>query len=315
MTMLSQRVDDYLAVRRSLGYDLSYPGRVLRGFAAFADREGVDHVTVDLFLRWKTAFGSANNNTWSARLGMVRGFACWLQGHDARTEVPPPGLIPRKLRRTRPYIYSDAEIATIIGRAAKLPSHYGLRGWTCSTLFGLIAVTGLRINEAVKLDDDDVDLDAGVITVKRGKNGKARFVPIARSTVKRLHAYRVERMRLLGETRGAFFRNEAGRRSTDYCARYTFARVCQDIGLCETQRFCKHGRGPRIHDLRHTFAVRTIMEWYRKGLDPDREMLKLTTYLGHAQPDCTYWYIEAVPELLRLASMRAERSLAEGRAR
>ncbi len=182
-------------------------------------------------------------------------------------------------------------------------------------MFGLIAVTGLRINEAVKLDDDDVDLDAGVIKVKRGKNGKARFVPIARSTVKRLHAYRVERMRLLGETRGAFFRNEAGRRSTDYCARYTFARVCQDIGLCETQRFCKHGRGPRIHDLRHTFAVRTIMEWYRKGLDPDREMLKLTTYLGHAQPDCTYWYIEAVPELLQLASRRAERSLAEGRAR
>jgi hypothetical protein len=149
MITLSQRLDEYLAVRRSLGYDLSFSGRVLRGFAAFADREGVDHITVDLFLRWKAAFGSANNNTWSARLGMVRVFASWLQGHDARTEVPPPGLISGKLRRSRPYIYSDCEIASIVARAARLPSRYGLRGWTCSTLFGLIAVTGLRFNVAL----------------------------------------------------------------------------------------------------------------------------------------------------------------------
>ncbi|HXL84271.1 MAG TPA: integrase, partial [Casimicrobiaceae bacterium] len=120
MTTLSQRLDHYLAVRRSLGYDLSFPGRVLRRFTAFADSEGVDHVTVDLFLRWKAAFGSANNNTWSARLGMVRVFAGWLQGQDMRTEVPPAGLIAGKLRRGRPYIYSDSEIATIITRAAKL---------------------------------------------------------------------------------------------------------------------------------------------------------------------------------------------------
>src|SRR6202521_2978948 len=179
---------------------ISFPGRVLRRFTAFADSEGVDHVTVDLFLRWKAAFGSANNNTWSARLGMVRVFAGWLQGDDGRTEVPPPGLIAGKLRRARPYIYSDVEVATIVARAARLPSRYGLRGWTCSTLFGLIAVTGLRINEAIALDDNDVDLDEGVITVRRGKNGTARFVPRAPSTVARLRAYRAERTRLLGAT-------------------------------------------------------------------------------------------------------------------
>ena len=134
MTTLSQRLDDYLAVRRSLGFDLSFSARVLRGFTAFADREGADHITVDLFLRWKAAFGKANNNTWSARLGMVRVFAGWLQGHDARTEVPPSGLIAGKLRRGRPYIYSDSEVATIITRAARLRSRYGLRGWTCATL-------------------------------------------------------------------------------------------------------------------------------------------------------------------------------------
>ena len=190
MTTLSQRLDDYLAVRRGLGFDLSFAERVLRRFTEFADRKGADHVTVELFLRWKDAFGAADNNTWSARLSMVRVFARWLLAHDARTEVPPPGLIAGKPRRARPYIYSDAEIARIVALAAKLPSRYGLRGWTCSTLFGLIATSGLRVNEALGLDDEDVDLDEGVITVRRGKNRKARFVPIASSTRDRLRRYR-----------------------------------------------------------------------------------------------------------------------------
>jgi len=310
MITLSQRLAEYLSFRRSLGFDLTFEERVLRVFTAFADCEATDHITVDLFLRWKAAYGHANNSTWAHRLGMVRGFAMWLKGYDERTEVPPAGLVPAKWRRPKPYIYSGEEVATIVSRAAGLPSRYGLRGWTCSTLFGLIAVTGLRINEALKLDDGDIDLSAGVITVRRGKNGKARFVPIAPSTAKRLVAYHAERTRLLGFGKGAYFRNDDGRRPTDCCARYNFAVVSQDIGLRQAQRFCRHGRGPRIHDLRHTFAVHTIMGWYRKGLDPDREMLKLSTFLGHVKPDHTYWYIEAVPELLELASTRAERSLA-----
>ena len=309
MSTLAQRLDDYLAVRRSLGFDLSLSARVLRRFTAFADREETDHITVDLFLRWKVAFGKADNNTWSSRLGMVRVFARWLQGHDERTEVPPAGLIPGKPRRGRPYIYSDKEIIAIVTRAAKLRSQRELRGWTCSTLFGLIAVTGLRINEALKLDDDDIDLDAGVITVKRGKTGRARLVPIAASAVDWLRIYRLERVRLLGASAGAFFRNDNGHRLTEGAARYNFAVVSQGIGLREAQRYCKNGRGPRIHDLRHTFAVRRIMAWYRGGLDPDREMSKLSTYLGHARPEDTYWYFEAVPELLQLASERAERAM------
>jgi len=310
MTTMSERLDDYIAVRRSLGYDLSITARVLRGFTGFADSEGANHITVDLFLRWRERFGKASNSTWSTRLGMVRGFASWLQAYDARTEVPPAGLIAGKLRRSRPYIYSEAEVAAIVVRAAKLPSRYGMRGWTCATLFGLIAVTGLRINEAIGLDDQDVDLEEGVITVRRGKNGTARFVPLAPSTVARLCAYRAERTRLLGPTADAFFLMESGKRPTDCCARYNFAVVSQEIGLRRAQRFCRHGRGPRIHDLRHTFAVRTIIGWYRKGLDADREMIKLSTYLGHAKPEHTYWYIEAVPELLQLASRRAEQALA-----
>lgn len=309
MSTLTERLEDYLAVRRSLGFDLSSSARVLRRFTAFADREGTGHVTVDLFLRWKAVFGKADNNTWSTRLGMVRVFARWLQAHDTRTEVPPAGLIAGKPRRARPYIYSDEEVVAIVTRAAGLSSRYELRGWTCSTLFGLIAATGLRINEALQLDDDHVDLEAGVITVKRGKNGRARFVPVATSTVNRLRIYRLERVRLLGPSAGAFFRNDNGYRLREGKARYNFAIVSQALGLREAQRFCRNGRGPRIHDLRHTFAVRTITAWYRNGLDPDCEMSKLSTYLGHARPEDTYWYIEAVPELLRLASDRAERAL------
>jgi len=311
MTTLSQRLDEYLSVRRSLGYGLAFAGRVLRGFAAFADREGTDHVTVDLFLRWKDAFGAASNATWSTRLGMVRGFAGWMQAHDARTEVPPAGLVTGRPRRTRPNIYSDAEVSMIVARAARLPSRYGLRGWTCSTLFGLIAVTGLRISEALGLDDDDVDLEEGVVTIRRGKNGKARFVPLSPSCVAKLRSYRIERLRLLGVAAGAFFRMDDGKRPTDCVARYNFSQVSQDVGLREAQRYGRHGRGPRIHDLRHTFAVRTIIGWYRSGADPDREMIRLSTYLGHSKPENTYWYIEAVPELLQMASERAERALAQ----
>jgi integrase/recombinase XerD len=313
MSTLTERLHEYLAVRRSLGFDLSSSACVLRAFTAFATREGTDHITVNLFLRWKAVFGKADNNTWSTRLGMVRVFARWLQAHDRRTEVPPAGLIAGKPRRARPYIYSNEEIVEIVTRAANLSSRYELRGWTCSTLIGLIATTGLRINEALKLDDDAVDLDAGVITVKRGKNGRARFVPIAASTVERLRSYREERVRLLGASAGAFFRNDYGRRMSEGNARYNFAVVSQAIGLRDTQRFCRTGRGPRIHDLRHTFAVRTITAWYRSGLDPDREMSKLSTYLGHARPEDTYWYIEAVPELLRLAAERAERAMKRDR--
>lgn len=311
MTTLTERLDEYIMVRRSLGYDLSFAARVLRGFTRFANREGTDHITVDLFLRWKKGFGRADNNTWSVRLGMVRGFAGWLQGLDPRTEVPPAGLIVGKLRRSRPYIYPETEVAKIVTAAAKLPSRYGMRGWTYATLFGLIAVTGLRINEALALDERDVDLEDGVITVRRGKNGTARYVPLAPSTIAKLRAYRVERNRLLGPTTRSFFRLDGGRRPTDCSARYNFALVSQKLGLRPSQPFCKHGRGPRIHDLRHTFAVRAIIGWYRKGLDADREMIKLSTYLGHVKPEHTYWYIEAVPELLQLASKRAERGLAE----
>lgn len=302
MSTLSRELDRYLTIRRSLGYDLGTTERVLRKFIAFAEQEDAEYISTALFLRWQEAFGSANQQTWAGRLGIVRLLAQWLHCIDPRHEVPPQGLIPIRYRRARPYIYSNEEIRRIVEVAAELPSTYGLRALTSSTLFGLIAVTGLRINEALSLDVADVDLEAGLLTVRRGKLGKARLLPVSDSTTLRLVAYARERDRLLGAPPEAFFVLEHGERLTDCGARYNFAVVCQSIGLRPAGKFYRHGRGPRIHDLRHTFAVQTLLNWYRTGKDPAREMIKLTTYLGHASPAHTYWYIEAVPELLDLAS-------------
>lgn len=301
---LTLELDRYLSVRRSLGYDLGTSERVLRRFVEYADAERASHVTTDLFLRWQDAFGEAGRQTWGARFGMVRLFTQWLHGLDGEHEVLPRGLVPYRYRRTRPYIYSEAQITTIIAEAAMLPSVYGMRGLTCSTLFGLIAVTGLRISEAVGLDTGDVDLDDGVLHIRRGKLGKERLLPLDGSVVDRLHDYGEERDRLLGATPVPFFVRCDGERLGDCGARYNFAQVCQRIGLRDPQQDGRHGRGPRIHDLRHSFAARTMIGWYRSGKDPAREMIKLTTWLGHANPDHTYWYIEAVPELLELASAR-----------
>jgi integrase len=313
MSTLAQELDRYLTIRRSLGYDLGTAARVLRRFVVFVETRKARHITTDLFLAWQAEFGQANQQTWSARLGMVRQFALWLSGIDPRNEVPPKALIPGRYRRARPYIYSEREIVRIVEEAARLPSANGIRALTFATLFGLIAVTGLRVSEAIALDDSDADLENGVLTVHRGKSGKARIVPLTQSATNRLAAYARERSRLLGHAPKSFFISDTGNRPDDCSARYNFATVCQRIGLRSPQKFNKHGRGPRIHDLRHTFAARTMVNWYRAGKDPEREMIKLSTYLGHTEPAHTYWYIEAVPELLALASERAARAISQER--
>jgi len=302
---ITPQLDRYLSVRRSLGYDLRTDERVLRRFARFADQDGAPHIDTALFLRWDASLPKAGTSTRSARLGKVRLFAQWLSGIDPAHEVPPRGLLPDRSGRQRPHIYSEAEIASIIAAARALPSIYGLRGLTCSTLFGLIAVTGLRISEALALDDDDLDAGDGVLRVRRGKLGKERLLPLDPTMVARLADYTAERDRLLGCAPDAFFVTSKGTRLTDCSARYNFAQACQQIGLRAHQQYCRHGRGPRIHDLRHTFAVRTMINWYRTGKDPAREMIRLTTYLGHSDSDNTFWYLEAAPELLDLAMARA----------
>ena len=304
-------LDRYLTLRRSLGYKLREDESVLRRFLDFAAAEGDSCISTELFLRWQGSFGRARQQTWGGRYSMVRLFAEWLHGQDQRHEIPPRGLVPRRAKRPRPYIYSDTEITSIVTAAARLPSIYGLRGLTYSTFFGLIAATGLRLGEAIGLDGKDVDLIQGSLYIRSGKFGKDRLLPLESSVVAHLCAYAKERDRLLGHTPPSFFVKCSGKRIGIDGAQYNFAQIGQRVGLREARRAYGYGHGPRIHDLRHSFAVRTMIGWYRAGKDPAREMIKLSTWLGHADPKHTYWYIEAVPELLDLASQRAEISLAK----
>ena len=309
MSTLAKELDRYLSIRRSLGYDLRTDERILRRFITFAEGQGDHHVSTDLFLRWQAFCAPVKRHTWARRLGIVRIFAQWLHGLDPEHEVPPQSLIPCRHRRPQPYIYSEQEIRRIVAAAAELPSINGIRPLTCAALFGLLAVTGLRVSEALSLDTGDIDMETGVLTLRVGKGGKERILPLSQSTTACLEAYAAERDRLLGYRPEAFFVADRGHRLTDCGARYNFAAVCRAIGMREPTKFHRHGRGPRIHDLRHSFAVRTLIDWYRTGKDPAREMIKLSTWLGHASPANTYWYIEAVPELLELASRRAVHSL------
>ena len=307
MTTLTNRLVQYLDYRRRFGYRRTgTAAAVLRRFTAFADDLGTESITTALFLEWRKQCESPTDVTWGCNLSHVRGFAKWLHGVDPRTEVPSADLIRRCHRRPRPYIYTEEELARIVEHAAQLPSKRGLNAWTFSTLFGLIAVTGLRLGEALGLNEADVDLGEAVLTVTRTKNGEFRLLPIAHSTSERLDAYRCVRDRILGSGAQPFFLNEQGRRPSANYVQAVFARIGMAIGVRDADPTGKRGRGPRIHDLRHSMAVRTITAWYRQGLDPNREMIKLTTYLGHKHPSHTYWYMEAVPELMRLACARAE---------
>lgn len=303
MNELSSSVEEYVAVRRALGFDLRLPAGALRHFAAFMEAEGASYITAEPALRWAMLPAQAQPATWAGRLGMVRRFAAWRRATDPRTEIPSQELLPHRYRRKSPYIYTDEEINKIVRTAAQLPSPQGLRARTYATLFQLLAVTGMRVSEAVALDRQDVDRDQGILTIRRTKFGKSRLLPVHPSTTQALSCYLKERDRLLprSATQG-FFVSERGTRITDCSARYTFAKVSQQIGL--RKEAAGHGRGPRLHDMRHRFAARTLIGWYRAGLEVERELPKLATYLGHVHINETYWYLEAVPELLQLACER-----------
>lgn len=305
MTPLREALVAYLALRRGLGAELFRPGAHLHRFVDFLDREGAAVVTAELALRWATAPASATPATWAGRLARVRRFAAWLSATDTRTEVPSRELLPDRYRRRPPHIYSDEEIEWIVRAAARLASPLGLRARTYGTLFGLLAATGLRLGEALALDRDDVDLRSGILAVRRAKFGKSRFVPVHDSTIRALRRYAQQRDRLLPRPASpAFLLSERGIRVTQCSARYNFAVVSRAVGLRPPSRGHRHGRGPRLHDMRHRLAARTLVRWYREGRDVERELPKLSTYLGHVHVADTYWYIEAVPELLQLATER-----------
>ncbi|HYT69198.1 MAG TPA: tyrosine-type recombinase/integrase [Vicinamibacterales bacterium] len=305
MTALRRAIDDYLTLRRRLGVTLQEAERILIAFAAYAEREGAEHVTIDLVLRWATQLGGIAAATVNSRCQMIRRFAQWRQLVDPLTEVPPTDLIPGRYRRHPPRLYREEDIPRLLAAAHTLPSPKGLRGPTYATLFGLLAVTGLRSSEVVGLDDGDLDRREAALRIRRTKFGKSRLVPLHASTMDVLTSYQAIRNRVVPHRCGnALFISERGVRITQNTAEYTFARVSAQIGLRRPFRGHRLGYGPRLHDLRHRFAIRTLVEAYRAGRVVDPLLPVLATYLGHVHVHDTYWYLEAVPELLQLATER-----------
>ncbi len=310
MSALHDALTAYLATRRALGTQLTWPESSLRLFVDVIEDEGAEFVTTELAVRWALEPEGVQQATHARRLAIVRAFAIWLHATDPRTQIPPKGLFPARNRRPVPHIYSDVEITNLMTAAGQLRSKSGLRGATFQTLIGLLVATGLRPGEARKLDVGDVDLAGGVLFVRESKFRKSRFVPLEDSARSALVTYAALRDAVHPRRDSpAFLVTARGARLKGCTVRRTFALLGKSLGLRPRRPREEHrrtGRGPRLQDIRHTFATRRLVEWYRAGLDVDRLMPRLATYLGHVSTLETYWYIQAVPELLRLATERGE---------
>lgn len=304
MSGLLGHVNDYLELRRTLGYKLVHEGYVLPELVAFIEATGATVLTTELAIAWARQRQGVQPITLAHRLGAARGFARYLKTINPDTQVPPLGVLGARQRRLAPYLWSKEEIEALLHGARQLRPE--LRAATHEILLGLIAVTGMRLGEAIGLKREDVDLATGVLTIREAKFDRSRLVPLHPSTTTALTAYAHSRDRLCSTPKtGAFFLSSAGTGLSTGGVEKTFNEVTTRIGLrTATIR-------PRIHDLRHSFAVQTLIDWHRYGVDVGARMAVLSTYLGHVSPAGTYWYLSASPELMGLAAARLEKRFGE----
>lgn len=307
MSPLREALVDYLAVRRALGYKLVRPEKLLAQFLTYLDGLGEKRLRTETALAWATLPTGGHRSWWSYRLSAVRGFAAHLRAIDPATEVPPADLLPWRPCRATPYLYSDEDITALIAAAATLRTPH--RVATCRTLIGLLTVTGMRVGEAIGLDRDDFDSVGGLLIVRNGKFGKSRELPLHASAVNALRDYlrRRDRPRSAAST-PAMLVSSAGTRLRYRNVQCTFHQLGCRAGLKPRSASCR----PQLHSLRHSFAVRTVLDGYRDDGDTGSRLSLLSTYLGHVDPGKTYWYLSAAPELLELAGSRLERHLGGG---
>jgi integrase/recombinase XerD len=304
MSALSTLLREYLTLRRALGYKLYWQGLQLQHFVEFLERAGATRITSDLAVKWATE-PDASRSWWTKRLSVVRGFAKYCSSRDPRALVPPPGLLPHAYRRRSPYLYRDEDIRRLLKAARELPSTTGLRPHTFETLFGLYVATGLRTQEALRLDRDDVDLAKGVLTILGTKFGKERYVPVHSSTQRALQRYARTRDRLCPHpVSPSFFLSDRGKRLIPRTVQRIFVQLSREIGL----RNPPSSRRPRIHDFRHRLAITTLTRWHRQGADVERRLPTLSAFLGHVLVTDTQWYLTATPALLRSVLLRVARS-------
>jgi integrase len=302
---VSALVEDYVTLRRGLGYRSPSQERALRAFARYLDRDGHDGpIPLESSLDWATSTASTDPRNPARRLTTVRGFLRHLTALDGVTDVPTPGLLGPTGHRTPPHVYSDREIADLLHAAAGLSPAGGLRPRCYATLFGLIACTGLRISEALALSCGDVDVADGLLTVRAGKRGRTRLVPLHPSALAPLADYAAERARRYGPPGdgAAFFRTDRSDRVSYNAANSTFIVLRRQLGWTGAGRT----RAPRVHDLRHRMVVRRIQSWHAHDVDVDAKIAVLATYLGHVEVRDVYWYLSAVPELMSIVADRFE---------
>jgi len=289
-------------MRQGLGYKFQRQAQRLADFVSFMEKRKAVTITTKLALKWATV-PPDRNAAWALRLTAVRGFARHVASLNPKTEVPPTGILP-PLKRAKPYVYSDAEIDALLAAALALPPANGLQRWTYHCLFGSLAVTGMRLSEVIGLQRDDVDLKQGVLTVRQSKFGKSRLVPLHPTARAALRSYSERRDACLGARRGPhFFVGDRGGQLWQSSVHRVFMQLSREIGL----RRPGDRTGPRIHDFRHRFAIRTLVGWYREGTDVEKKLPALSTYLGHTCVQSTYWYLSACPDLLQEAARRLDR--------
>ncbi|ANB76366.1 integrase [Paraburkholderia phytofirmans OLGA172] len=307
MNTLRQAVKEYIDLRRSLGFKLREAGNALPDFVAFMERHRAPYVTQALALAWAQQPSDVRPAQWAQRLSYVRQFARHRSATDLRTEIPAPGLLPFQPKRARPYLYSTSEICALLQAALQMPYRYergALLPWTYHCLFGLLSVSGMRLGEARNLELQDVDLTAGILTVRGAKLGKTRLVPLHASTCEVLANYIAKRQRhWAGRPVSSYlFVSSWGNRLDSGQIHRAFYALSRQIGLRgESDR-----HGPRLHDMRHVFATNTLVRWYRSDQDPERRLPILSAYLGHVHVEDTQWYLSASPELMREAMRRLE---------
>ncbi len=304
---LRDALADYLSLRRALGFRLASAGRLLGQFVGYLEAHGADTVTAEHALAWAAQPAGASVHWRAIRLSAVRGFAAYLHSLDPSAEVIPAGQFRPGVCRATPYLYSPAEIGSLMAAAASLRP--GLRAATYQTLIGLLAVSGVRIGEAIGLDDGDFDTGRKLLVIRNAKYGKHRLVPLHPSAVQALARYAGLRRHAHPQPASpAFFVSTAGSRLLHSNISLTFAGLTERAGLTRRSAWCR----PRVHDLRHSFAVATVLGWYRDGADIPALMPRLSTYLGHTDPQHTFWYLSAAPELMALAGQRLQAHLAGG---
>jgi integrase len=297
MSELGRHLENYLRLRRALGFKLEFPGYVLPSLISYLEAAGAATITAELAISWAGLPRGVLPITWAHRLGAARGFARYLKTIDPATEIPPAGVWPSVTPRPQPYIWAEADIRRLLAAARELRPP--LRAATYETLLGLLAATGMRLGEAIGLDGADTDLDGGVLTIRDGKFGRSRLVPLHPTVTSALASYAARRDRLCPSPPATrFFVSTAGTALRTSGVDSAFAQLTTALGLRTP------ASRPRVHDLRHSFASRQLLDWHRAGADVQARMPLLSAYLGHVSPAGTYWYLTAVPELMELAAAR-----------